>query len=364
MGRRISFVVLVIALIISLPVFSYAVDPPAGSEILEYIESSGTQYIDTLVKYDSSNYNKLRLVSENLYPSFTNDSSKWSINGSAYSGGAVFYYGVAHNGSVWFGNGSDSQISKTLSVNTRYSWDYNAVSGTYLLDGSVLKSGISFSVPRGSPSLLLFGYHSSGTSIVLHPERVYNFDIYQSGLLLRDYVPLRYPDGRVGLWDYVDGTFFPNVGTGTFTAGPVVEVVDPSFSITVETDGNGSAEASVDKALEGEKVTLTATPADGYIFSGWEVVSGDVTISNNQFVMPAEDVVIKATFTDDPNIFSITVSSDGNGTASSSVVSAEQGAQISLTATPNAGYQLKQWNVLSGGVTVSNDSFTMPAAVI
>src|SRR5699024_4308991 len=40
----------------------------------------------------------------------------------------------------------------------------------------------------------------------------------------------------------------------------------------------------------------TATPASGYHFDGWSVVSGTVTIQNNQFIMPAENVEIRAVF--------------------------------------------------------------------
>lgn len=49
-------------------------------------------------------------------------------------------------------------------------------------------------------------------------------------------------------------------------------------------------------AAAGEIITLTATPASGYHFDGWSVVSGTVTIQNNQFIMPAGNVEIQAVF--------------------------------------------------------------------
>lgn len=51
-----------------------------------------------------------------------------------------------------------------------------------------------------------------------------------------------------------------------------------------------------------------------------------------------------------------------NGTASASPVSAKQGAAITLDAVPESGYHFKEWQVVSGGVTISGNSFTMPAA--
>ena len=38
------------------------------------------------------------------------------------------------------------------------------------------------------------------------------------------------------------------------------------------------------------------------------------------------------------------------------------GTEITLTATPNKGYHFKEWQVISGGVTIKDDKFTMPSA--
>ena len=55
----------------------------------------------------------------------------------------------------------------------------------------------------------------------------------------------------------------------------------------------------------------------------------------------------------------IIVSSDGNGTATASLAKAPAGTAITLTATPNAGYHFKAWKVVSGGVTITGNKFTM-----
>ena len=59
---------------------------------------------------------------------------------------------------------------------------------------------------------------------------------------------------------------------------------------------------------------------------------------------------------------SITVQDDGNGTASASLASAAERITITLTATPNPGYHFKEWQVISGGATISGNSFNMPAS--
>ena len=142
--------------------------------------------------------------------------------------------------------------------------------------------------------------------------------------------------------------------------------VPTEFTITVKTDGNGTASASHAKAVIGTEIRLTATPNTGYHFKEWQVISGGVTIKDNKFLMPSANVEVKAIFEKDappaPTEFTITVTSGDNGTASASHAKAVVGTEIRLTATPNTGYHLKEWQVISGGVTIENNKFTMPSA--
>lgn len=59
--------------------------------------------------------------------------------------------------------------------------------------------------------------------------------------------------------------------------------------------------------------------------------------------------------------YAVTVRDDGHGTGSADPASATAGTEITLTATPNAGYHFKEWQVMSGDVTVRDDKFTMPS---
>ena len=60
--------------------------------------------------------------------------------------------------------------------------------------------------------------------------------------------------------------------------------------------------------------------------------------------------------------YAVTVRDDGHGTGSADPVSATAGTEIALTATPNTGYHFKEWQVMSGDVTVRDDKFTMPGS--
>ena len=68
-----------------------------------------------------------------------------------------------------------------------------------------------------------------------------------------------------------------------------------SYTIKV---GDASAVSENTTAAYGTTVTLAATPASGYKFTGWTVAkaAGTVTVTNNQFTMPAEAVTVSAAF--------------------------------------------------------------------
>ena len=131
--------------------------------------------------------------------------------------------------------------------------------------------------------------------------------------------------------------------------------------------------ANLAKAAEGSVVTLTAdAPAANMHFARWEVESGseavtfaNATNSTTTFPMPAGEVKVKAVFEADeimvPIQYDVSVLNDGNGKTFASPAKAAADTAITLTATPNAGYHFKAWRVILGGVTITDNKFTMPA---
>ena len=145
----------------------------------------------------------------------------------------------------------------------------------------------------------------------------------------------------------------------------IAKAPETEYAVTVRDDGHGTGSADPASATAGTEITLTATPNAGYHFKEWQVMSGDVTVRDDKFTMPSDNVEIKAIFEKDapptPTEYTVTVKTDGNGTASASHAKAVVGTEITLTATPNAGYHFKEWQVMSGDVTVRDDKFTMPS---
>ncbi len=129
----------------------------------------------------------------------------------------------------------------------------------------------------------------------------------------------------------------------------------------------GTISADKTTASEGETVTLTQTPDSGYEFVAWNVTNasgGAVTVTNNQFTMPASNVTVSATFNLLPVSYSITCAPVTGGTISADKTTAVEGETVTLTQTPNAGYAFGAWNVTTAGgnaVTVTNNQFAMPA---
>ena len=137
------------------------------------------------------------------------------------------------------------------------------------------------------------------------------------------------------------------------------------YTVTVTTEGGGTASASPAKTAAGTEITLTATPNTGYHFKEWQVESlAGLVITNNKFTMPDSNVAIKAIFEEDspfaPTKHTVTVKTDGNGIAFASPLLAVAGTEITLTAMPKKGYHFKEWQVISGGVAIENNKFLMP----
>ena len=102
--------------------------------------------------------------------------------------------------------------------------------------------------------------------------------------------------GKVNAMGAGTATITVTTADGGKTATCTVTVNPVQYTVTVQTDGNGTASASPATATAGTTVTLTADPDSGYHFERWEIVSGGVTISGNQFTMPAGNVTVKAVF--------------------------------------------------------------------
>lgn len=89
--------------------------------------------------------------------------------------------------------------------------------------------------------------------------------------------------------------------TYTTGGGDTPDPEPTKYDVTVADNiANGTVTATPTSATEGAKITLTATPANGFEFGSWNVTnastSAAITVTDNKFTMPAANVNVSATF--------------------------------------------------------------------
>lgn len=106
-------------------------------------------------------------------------------------------------------------------------------------------------------------------------------------------------DGKPATQGKSEGILYTCRRVGCDETKFVKDSATTEYSVTVRTDGNGTAMADKTSAAAGTVVTLTATPKSGYTFKQWQVITGGVTIKDSKFTMPAGNVEVKAIFEKD-----------------------------------------------------------------
>ena len=186
---------------------------PSGYTKLEYIESSGTQYIDTGVS------------------NFPTQSTRVILDVDWLSGLGC-YFGCSQSEIRWFvealqpakiysgylDKGKSADISTVIG---RYTVDKN---GIYTNVNGVKIQHVSASNTASKSIYLLACNGSSGVSSIADAARIYSCKIYSGSALIRQFVPCKNSSGEVGLYDEVNDVFYGNAGTGVFIAGPEVPI--------------------------------------------------------------------------------------------------------------------------------------------
>ena len=189
---------------------------PSGYIRLEYIQSTGTQYINSKFK--------------------ANQDTRVVIDFEYISGDVVFgaYDAAGANGfglqaaSKWYTYyGTSSAYSSTAVVaNIRLVADVNKNVST--LNGAVLRTATANTFSGANP-LIIFGIYNASAPGFLTALKIYSCQIYDNGTLIRDFIPCKNASGVIGLWDDVNSVFYQNAGSGTFTSGPEIKGVNKAL---------------------------------------------------------------------------------------------------------------------------------------
>lgn len=179
---------------------------PSGYTPVEYIRSSGAQYVNTGVTPNNTTVIEAKIGASNGH--------FFAAIPSASSGRFGIY--ALQNGRFDIAFGSSGYIGGIVSGAT-YPAEITFKNGSLTVNG-VTKTFTTQGAFTSASKLPLFAEGTSASS-----GEVYYWKDYNNGSLVRDLIPCKNASGAVGLYDLVNGVFYANAGSGTFTAGAEVE---------------------------------------------------------------------------------------------------------------------------------------------
>ena len=147
-----------------------------------------------------------------------------------------------------------------------------------------------------------------------------------------------------------------------------------TYAIKFILSGNGTAIADKDEAHEGETVTVTITPNEGYELdsvTGVDDWTYDEATGKGTFTMPDHAVTLSVVFKEQQvqpvQQYNITKTVTGSGTITVPA-KATEGERVTLTVTPDEGYALRALKVdgldVTASVSENSYTFTMPGHAI
>lgn len=188
---------------------------PSGYKRLEYIQSSGTQWIDTGFKPNQNTRIKMdcNVISFNSGDAFL-------FGARIASGNTAFCLAADDANTRWFALYGNAVQNPTGTCTGKHSIDFNQ--NVLTLDGKNFT--FEKTTFQSSYNLLLFAAITNGNVDSQRGKMaIYSCQIYDNGTLIRDYIPCKTTSGEIGMWDDVNSVFYGNAGTGNFTAGAEVK---------------------------------------------------------------------------------------------------------------------------------------------
>ena len=190
---------------------------PYDAEV-EYLESTGTQWIDTGVTMTYDLFDSAETTITVMPTGKTSDTHNFFGDGTSWYDGYTFghyrdYILQASNGfdatqnSIKF----SSTLPKTLTVNKNGFAIDSEVASIHTIPSSMSSSG----------TLILFGCRRNGVFFTTTPfaGRIYSAKMVSNGVSIFGFIPV-IKDGVGYMYDRVSGQLFGNAGTGAFIVGP------------------------------------------------------------------------------------------------------------------------------------------------
>ena len=192
---------------------------PEGYKELEYIQSSGTQFINTDIKPST-----ILLLNMDVEPLTKATTTYQYFFNSQYQSGTYWwlfrmFWAMGIGGAMCSNyNGSTSTMLSNDTTPRRVALTASAKTKKMYAEGI---SHIFPSAPDNDNmgNIYLLGGNTASTRI---SAKLYSCQMYSDDTQIRDFIPCINPSNKVGLYDRIEGKFYENAGTGTFTAGPEI----------------------------------------------------------------------------------------------------------------------------------------------
>lgn len=184
---------------------------PSGYTRLRYIQSSGTQYINTGFKPNQNTRVVMDVQAVGASGTYFAFGARQSTTSNAFC--LFFYNGWAAD----YQTGNQRKTFSSIAFTDRLEIDFNKTVCT--LNGQTATfTAATFQSPV---EMMLLAVNTNGTIANKLAAKLYACQVYDNGALVRDFVPATNSDGTVGVYDMVNGVFYNNAGSGVFEAGPV-----------------------------------------------------------------------------------------------------------------------------------------------
>lgn len=200
---------------------------PAGYTQLDYIISNNNQYIDTGIKGHNGltvdfNFEVLSRISADnstIIGSTNSSSQRMYLTLNKSSSSVPFIWELGASSYYVLSDYTKSYCALNTKYHINISWTKSA-SVLKVDDVARITMTNTLNFDNNGSNMYIFS-RNKGTAIDKYSNaKLYDMKMYSNGELVRDFIPAKYKDGTVGLYDLVSKSFFTNGGSGgNFTAG-------------------------------------------------------------------------------------------------------------------------------------------------
>ena len=199
--------------------------PPEYQEV-EYLDSSGTQYINT--GYIATTYPLQLNAKMSWLAAPSSEKDFWGNFNATTQTSSIYCFVCGGRGTnKWYQwGGSVWEPFSNLTINTVYdtSFTYTGASGRIANIIEEVTNNISNNNALATTDGYIGLFSGAGArAYCCGSFRIYSASIIHEGNMVRNFIPCyRISDNVAGMYDTITNTFFTNVGSGTFTIGPNV----------------------------------------------------------------------------------------------------------------------------------------------